>query len=189
MRCRATTVRHVAQRNRRAVGRDERHVFQVADDALRVEPGVGCPRPCAEPADAAGDELGVPLVDDVAADGRVRPADRLRDLTRCDQPCVREADRVEFDLVFQRQPADAGDFGHARHGRELRADVPVLNRPQPAGVEPVAFDGVPEDLAGRGRVGGEPRSSSGGPLPGRAGQRSPTCRRARPLRRDPRRSR
>ena len=114
-------------------------------------PASGSPRPGPEPADAAGDELGVPLVDDVPADGGVGPADGLGDLPGA-MPWRPQPVRVEFDLVLQRQPADAGDLGDARHGGELRADVPVLDRPQPAGVVAGAFDRVPEDLPGRGRV-------------------------------------
>ena len=60
---------------------------------------------------------------------------------------------VGDDLVLDRESADARDLGHARDRAELGADVPVLDRAQPAQIEARALDGVPEDLAGRRGVG------------------------------------
>ena len=38
----------------------------------------------------------------------------------------RQARRIEVDLVLLDEPADAGDLGHARHGRQPVAQIPVL---------------------------------------------------------------
>ena len=117
-----------------------------------------------QPADAPHHVLGVALVDDMPAGRRVRRRDRFDDILERDaeEP---EPVGVGRDLVLDREPADAGDVGHAGHGAELRADVPVLDRAEPAQVEPASLDGVPEDLAGRRRVGRQLGRGARGQLP------------------------
>ena len=78
-------------------------------------------------------------------------ADRVEDILQGHAEDL-EPVGVRGDLVLDREPADAGDIRHARHGAELRADVPILDRAEPAQVEPAALDRIPEDLAGGRRV-------------------------------------
>ena len=59
-----------------------------------------------------------------------------------------ELARIDVDLILDGIAADARDLGHARHGAELRSDVPVLQGAQPAEVEPASLDRVPVDLPG-----------------------------------------
>ncbi len=141
-----------AQRDGRAVGGGKRNVFEVADNALGLEAGVGLAGPGPEPADAADDELRPTLLDDIAAGGRIGPADRVRNLGRRNAALAQLA-RIEFDLVLRRRPTDAGDLRDAGHSAQLRPNVPILDRPQPARVQPAALDRVPVDLPGRGGIG------------------------------------
>src|SRR5271166_1111314 len=107
-----------------------------------------------DPADRTDQVLGVPLVDDPAADGRIRPGDGGVDLTQADAVSA-ELVGVEVDLVFLGSAADGGDFRHTRHAVELVAYIPVLNGTELAQVPAVPLDRVPEDLADSRGVGGE----------------------------------
>src|SRR5271157_1968612 len=107
-----------------------------------------------DPADRADQVLGVPLVDDPAADSRIRPGHGGVDLTQADAVST-ELVGVEIDLVFLGSAADGGDFRHSRHAVELVTNIPVLNGPQLAQVPAVPLDRVPEDLAHGCGVGGE----------------------------------
>jgi hypothetical protein len=80
-------IRDVGNTDGTAVGCGEDDVFEVAENALRLEAGVGLSGSCAEPGDAAGNELGVALVDDIAADGRI---ERATASATCDgvRPCA-----------------------------------------------------------------------------------------------------
>ena len=69
---------------------------------------------------------------------------------------------IDVDLVLAHHAADARHLGHARHGVELVADEPVLDRAQiPQRVAP-ALDGVPEDVADARRVRPERRHDARG---------------------------
>ena len=70
--------------------------------------------------------------------------------------------RIDVDLVLLDVAADRRDFGDARHGVELVADEPVLQRAQVAQRQRRALDRVPEDVADAGRVGPERRRDAGG---------------------------
>src|SRR5207237_1305856 len=92
--------------------------------------------------------------------------------------------RIDLDLVFADQSADAGDFRHARHRLQGRPDVPVLNRAQAAKIESFALHRVPEDLSRGAGVRGQPWHCPLGQVLGRPLQRvahsSPACLPAAP---------
>ena len=92
-----------------------------------------------DPADAADDVLGIVLLDDAAAGRHVALADGRVELAQRDAvgPQVLGP---HVDLIFQRRAADDGHLGHARRGVELRGDVELVERPQPAGVDRIARD-------------------------------------------------
>jgi hypothetical protein len=98
----------------------------------------------------------IPLMDHSPADGRVRPRDRPFNFPQPD-PTGPELVGVDIDLIFARNPAHAGDLGHARHRGELIPDVPILDRAEFSLVFAVSLDGVPEDLPRRRGVGGHVR--------------------------------
>ena len=110
-----------------------------------------------DPADAADDVLGVVLLDDAAAgrhvalgDGGVQLAERDAVGPQVFGPHV--------DLIFQRRAADDGHVGDARRGVQLRGDVELVERPQPARIDRMLgarLDRVPEDLPERRGVGGQ----------------------------------
>ena len=87
-----------------------------------------------DPADAADDVLGVVLLDDAAAGRHVALADRGVQLAERDAvgPQVLGP---HVDLVFQRHAADDRHVGHARRGVELRGDVELVERPEPARID------------------------------------------------------
>ena len=78
------------------------------------------------------------------------------------QAISREAIRVHVDLVLPDETSDRSNLGDAGDGVQLVAHVPVLDRAQRPQVLPLGLDGVPEDLAHRGRVGAEHRGDAPG---------------------------
>ncbi len=117
----------------------------------RVERVVAGPWRRSQPTDTSYYVLGVPFVDHVAACRGVRRCDGLDDVLECHAEEPKPV-RVGRDLVFDREPTDAGNVRHAGNGAELWANVPILDRAEPAQVESSPFDRVPEDLASRGGV-------------------------------------
>ena len=115
---------------------------------------------CAQPADAAHHVFGVSLVDDVPARRGVRRRDGLDQVAER-HPQDPHPVGVGDDLVFDREPADARHVGHSGNRAELGADVPVLDRAEPAQVKTRSFDRVPEDLTGRRGVGRQLGAGSG----------------------------
>ena len=110
-----------------------------------------------DPADAADDVLGVVLLDDAAAGRQVALGHRRVELAQRDAVGP-QGFGPHVDLVLQRRAADRGDFGHAGGRVELRGDVELVERPEPRRVHRVCragLDGVPEDLAQGGGVGGQ----------------------------------
>ncbi len=135
-----------------------RHVDGRAASRIDLDDDVLDVAERANPADAADQIFGVAFLDHAAADGGVRSGDGGVQFAERDAVGA-EFVRIDVDLVFDRKAAHRGDLGHAGHGIELIADVPVLDGPEPAEVVAVALDGVPEDLPqGRG-VGGQVRES------------------------------
>src|SRR5262249_47760935 len=156
--------RHVPDVNRGAAALLDDGVLQVPQDPL---PGVlaalrvlGGP----EPADAADQVLGVALLHDPAADAQVAPGHGVVEVAERD-PVGRQVFRPDVDLVLQGRAADRRDLGHAGDRVQLRADVELVQRPQPARIDRprrAGLDGVPEDLAQGGRVRGQVRDHAGG---------------------------
>ena len=138
--------------DRASPGERHDHVFQVAQRAIGVEALVTRRGRCAQPADTAHHVLGVSLVDDVAARRGVRRRHGLDNIVEryAENP---QPVGVGDDLVLDREPADARDVGHSGNRAKLGADVPVLDRAEPAQIEARALDGIPEDLTGRRGVG------------------------------------
>src|SRR5262249_40384529 len=107
-----------------------------------------------DPADAADQVLGVVLLDDPAAHRGVAAGDRLDQLAEGDVVSAQGVG-IDVDLVLQGHAADGADLGHAGHGVDLGPDVVFLKGPAAAGLQLAALDGVPEDLAHGGGVGGQ----------------------------------
>ena len=150
--------RHRAHGDRRAgggIGLDD----DLLDVALRRDP-----------ADAADNVLGIPLVNHAAADRRIRARDRRVHFSERDA-VGSQLERIDVDLIFDRIAADRGDLRDAGDRIELITNGPILQGAEPAEVLPVPFDGVPEDLTEGRRVGGQIRRDSLGKK--RAGQRQP----------------
>ena len=97
--------------------------FDAADDdSLDVVDGRDQP-------DAAHDQPGAVRLEHVAADIQVAGADGRHH--RAERQVVGpETVRIDVDLVLLDIAADGGDFRDARHGIELIADEPVLQRAQ-----------------------------------------------------------
>src|SRR5262249_28997471 len=122
------------------------HVFDVdgraaalGDDGVLDVPGV------LDPTDAADQVLGVVLLHDAAADGRVAARDGLVQLAER-QVVGAQGVGIDVDLVFQRRTTDGTDLGHAAHGVDLRPDVILLQGPAATRLQLAALDRVPEDL-------------------------------------------
>ena len=143
-----------------AIGRGDENVLEIAEHLLRIRLGFRIGGR-AQPANSPYDVFGVPLVDDLSPDGGVRAGQFSQDGRQLDS-FVAHFQRVEIDMVFEHLSADAGDLGHAGHRFELMLYEPVLNVAQFAQIVAAPLDGVPEYLAGRDGVGGEPRRHTGG---------------------------
>ena len=87
--------------------------------------------------------------------------------------------RIDVDLVLLHSAADAGHFRDTRHGIQLVANVPVLQRAEIAQAESAALDRVPEHVADTSRIRPERRHDTGGQLLGDEVQRSRTRVRAK----------
>ena len=87
-----------------------------------------------DPADAADDVLGVVLLDHAAAGRHVAAADGREQFAERDAVGP-QVFRPHVDLVFERHAADDRDLGDAGRGVELRGDVELVERPQPAGID------------------------------------------------------
>ena len=68
---------HLAHQHRRLAEPRDHDALEIGDDAAIALIGVRVFAASAEPANAAHDELGIALVDHIAADGRVRMRDRV----------------------------------------------------------------------------------------------------------------
>ena len=99
---------------------DRNAVRAANDDALDVVDGRDQP-------DASHDQPGAVRLQDVAADIQIARADGRHH--RAERQVVGpEAVRIDVDLVLLDVATDGGHFGDARHGIELIADEPVLQR-------------------------------------------------------------
>jgi hypothetical protein len=131
-----------------------------------------------EPADAANEELGIGFLDDAAADRGVAARDRRVELAERHAVSA-ETLGVHIHLPFAGHAPDGSDLRDARDGRQLVADVPVLDRAKLAEISAFAFDRVPEDLAERRRVRREIGHDAGRQRRSRGGE---TLEDARPCR-------
>ncbi len=158
-------IRDLGEPDRAPAGQRHDDVFQVAHDAARrrtlSSPGVGdAPSQPTPRTTYSAFPLWTTCPPDDAFDvATASDHDRSSETPMSSQPVG-----VGDDLVLDRKPADARHVGHARDRAELGADVPVLDRAQPAQVVARPLDGVPEDLAGRRRVGRQLGRGAGGQL-------------------------
>ncbi len=143
-------------------GSGDDHVLQVAQAQARIEglvAGLCSKHPIAH---ASHHVFGVALVDHVPSRCCVGRRDGVDDIVDRQTRKARSRCGIGRDLVLDGKPADARDLRNAGNRAELRADVPVLNRAEPAQIESTSLDGVPEDLPGRRRVGRQLRRGAGG---------------------------
>jgi hypothetical protein len=117
------------------------------------------PRALDEP-EAAHDGPRPAAFDDVAAHVAVAPHHGVHHRREGDAVGAQTV-RVDVDLVLAHYPPDAGHLGHAGHGVELVADVPVLDGPEVPERVPRALHRVPEHVADTGGVGAERRDDAG----------------------------
>ena len=122
---------HLADEDGHAVLRANHNLLDVADALDEPE--------------AADHRPGAAGLDDVAADVAVAPHDGVHDGRERDAEGA-QAIRVHIDLILPDRSPDARHLGHARHGVELIADKPVLERAQVAQRVARPFHGVPEDV-------------------------------------------
>ena len=122
---------HLADKNGHAVLRANDNVLDVAD--VFDEP------------EATDHGPGAARLHDIAPDIAVTPHDGVHDGRERDTEGA-QAVGVHVNLILPHRSPDAGHFGHARHGVELIADKPVLERAQVAEGISRPFHGVPEDV-------------------------------------------
>jgi len=154
----------------------QRHVGQVGHGDRSAGAGVGLDHDVLDvlgipdPAHAAHDVLRVPLLHGLAAHGGVGAGHGGKQLAER-HVVGPQLVGVDVDLVLDGHPAHRGHLSHARHRVQLVADVPVLDRAEPAQVVALALDRVPEDLPQRGGVLGQVGHNARGQE--RAGQGQP----------------
>src|SRR5205823_6520231 len=123
-------------------------VFKILND-LGLSAVLVAFRGIAQQADAANQELRICLENNVAADRRVGSSEPIDKAFQRDS-FGSQADRINVYQILHGVTANAGDFRDSGNRIELVANVPVLDRSQPAQIVTGSLHGVPEDLA-RGR--------------------------------------
>jgi hypothetical protein len=92
------------------------------------------------------DRPGTARLDDVPSNVAITAHDRVHDRRKRDTEGA-QAVWIHINLILSDSPSDTGHLGDARHGIELIADVPVLERAQVPECVARPFHGIPEDMS------------------------------------------